>query len=119
MEGDGVGMDVVGSFVGLGVGITVGLFEGRCVVGNLVGDGVGTVEGLGVGLCVGPKEGAGVGKKVVGFVVGEWTGVGVGSHVSHIIVNSVLFPVKTPSSYTSHREVPGWGWLFHGPTVSP
>jgi hypothetical protein len=91
-EGDGIeeglvdGNGVDGKAVGLGEGIKVGSADngvGLSVVGSLVGLGVGTVEGSGLGETVGTTVGAGVvGDGVITFV-GDWVGDGVGIQVEH------------------------------------
>jgi len=91
-EGDGIeeglvdGNGVDGKAVGLGEGIKVGSADngvGLSVVGSLVGLGVGTVEGIGLGETVGTTVGAGVvGDGVITFV-GDWVGDGVGIQVEH------------------------------------
>lgn len=122
---NGVGSNVVGSFVGLGLGIVEGLREGLLVVGNFVGLGVGKDDGIGlgdgVGIDDGIGEGADVGRSVgegeglrVGVLVGVGLGFGVGLLVgsSEYIQFTVIFcflictklaPLKTSHSSSSPR----------------
>jgi len=126
-----VGIEVVGSFVGLGVGnvdgaelgaglgMREGLELGTGVVGSLVGLGEGISDGLKVGSSVvGNLLGLGEGIKD-GAVVGNPVGEVVGWQVVHDNVNDTSTPpLEDPPRYSCQVSVTSGGVLSHWGFIS-
>jgi hypothetical protein len=86
--GDGNDVGITGYCVGLGVGINESLV-GIEVVGNFVGVVVGLTDGIGLGEGLGITEGLDVGKGAVGNKEGGCDGEVVGKQVWQINVNQI------------------------------
>jgi len=95
-----------------------GLVDGIEVVGSWVGLGDGTVEGIALGAALGIVEGLDVGIGVVGKFVGCCVGNSVGRHVSQDNCTQLSCPSVLAYGKISQREVSVGGIFKKSPESS-
>lgn len=107
--------------MGLTLGVKVGCADngvGSNVVGNFVGLGLGTTDGIGLGDTVGTVVGEGVVGDGVDKRVGKGVGDGVGMHVVQSNVSASTAPTMKLLSYISQSDSPIGGVWPHSPLIS-
>jgi len=95
-----------------------GLADGIEVVGSWVGLGDGTAEGIALGAGLGMVDGLDVGKGVVGNFVGCCVGRAVGMHVSQDNCTQLSRPSVLANEKISQREVSVGGIFKKSPESS-